>query len=171
MSSSMQKKKRIHNGSMVQIENCVTRVTVRHHSAYPRDGIFNQHLTAIKDSYILASVSHPEMSVYYARNMFSRTMLMVKNGPWYNTLVCHCVSPAEICNKVLFSGPIFTVLFLWFFDPPWNENSDLLLLGFSFSKICCSLLEYIFICLKQKSEKITAKPLTAARKYYTWKIK
>ena len=50
-------RKRIHNGS-VQIENSVTRVTVRHHSAslvkpnsYPRDGIFNQHLTNIKDSY------------------------------------------------------------------------------------------------------------------------
>ena len=45
-------RKRIYNGSLVQIENSVTRVTVRHHSAslvmpnnYPRDGIFNQHLT------------------------------------------------------------------------------------------------------------------------------
>ena len=51
-------RKRIHNGSSVQIENSVTRVTVRHHSAslvmpnsYPSDGIFNHHLTAIKDSY------------------------------------------------------------------------------------------------------------------------
>ena len=56
-------RKRIHNGSLVQIENSVTRVTVRHHSAslvkpnsYPRDGIFNQHLTAIKDSYNLTHV-------------------------------------------------------------------------------------------------------------------
>ena len=47
-------------GASVQIENSVTRVTVRHQSAnlvmpnsYPRDGIFNQHLTAIKDFYIL----------------------------------------------------------------------------------------------------------------------
>ena len=53
------KKKRIHNGSSVQMENSGTRVTVRHHSvslvipnSYPRDGIFNQHLTTIKDSYI-----------------------------------------------------------------------------------------------------------------------
>ena len=53
-------RKRIHNGSSVQIENSVTRVTVRHHSAsfvmpnsYLRDGIFNQRLTTIKDSYIL----------------------------------------------------------------------------------------------------------------------
>ena len=37
-------------------------ITVRHHSAslvmpnsYPRDGIFNPHLTTIKDSYIIAS--------------------------------------------------------------------------------------------------------------------
>ena len=52
-------RKRIPNGSSVQIENSVTRVTVRHHSAslvmpnsYPRDGICNQHLTTIKDSYI-----------------------------------------------------------------------------------------------------------------------
>ena len=53
-------RKRIHNGSSVQIENSVTRVTVRNHSAslvmpnsYPRDGIFNQYLTTIKDSYII----------------------------------------------------------------------------------------------------------------------
>ena len=53
-------RKRIHNGSSVQIENSVTRVTVRHHSAslmmpnnYPRDGIINQLLTTIKDSYSL----------------------------------------------------------------------------------------------------------------------
>ena len=52
--------KRIYNGPSVQIENSVTQVTVRHHSAslvmpnsYHRDGIFNQHLTTIKDSYIL----------------------------------------------------------------------------------------------------------------------
>ena len=48
------REKKIHNGSAVQIENSVTRVTVRHHSAslvmpnsYPRDRIFNQHLTTI----------------------------------------------------------------------------------------------------------------------------
>ena len=53
-------RKRIHNGSSVQIENSVTRVTARYHSAslvmpnsYPRDRIFNQHLTTIKDSYIM----------------------------------------------------------------------------------------------------------------------
>ena len=53
-------RKRIHYGSSVQIENSITRVTVRHHStslampnSYPRDGIFNQHLTTIKDSYNL----------------------------------------------------------------------------------------------------------------------
>ena len=47
-------RKRIHNGSPVQTENSVTWVTGRHHSAtlmmqnsYPRDGIFNQHLTTI----------------------------------------------------------------------------------------------------------------------------
>ena len=52
-------RKGIHNGSLVQIENSVTRVTAQHHSAslvmpnsYPRDGIFNQHLKTIKDSYI-----------------------------------------------------------------------------------------------------------------------
>ena len=57
---SMQEK-RFHNDSEVQIENSITRVTARHHSAslvmpnsYPRDGTFNQHLTTIKDSYILA---------------------------------------------------------------------------------------------------------------------
>ena len=53
-------RKRIHNGSSVQIKTSVTRVTVWHHSAslvmpnsYPRDGIFSQHLTTIKDSYSL----------------------------------------------------------------------------------------------------------------------
>ena len=46
-------RKRIHNGFSVQIENSVTRVTVRHYNSYPRDGIFNQHLKTIKDSYNL----------------------------------------------------------------------------------------------------------------------
>ena len=41
-------RERIHNGSSVQIENSVMP------NSYPRDGIFNQHLTTIKDSYILA---------------------------------------------------------------------------------------------------------------------
>ena len=45
----------------MQTENFVTRVTVRHHlaslvmpSSNPRDEIFNQYLSAIKDSYMLA---------------------------------------------------------------------------------------------------------------------
>ena len=50
-------RKRIHNGSLVQIENSVTLVTVRASlempNSYPRNGIFNQHLTIIKDSYSL----------------------------------------------------------------------------------------------------------------------
>ena len=63
-------RKRIHklNGYSVQMENFVTRVTVRHHSAslvmrnsYPRDGIFNQNITTIKDSYI-----HVPEEGYYA---------------------------------------------------------------------------------------------------------
>ena len=64
LSKEKYERKRIDNGSLLQIENSVTRVTVRHHSAslvmpnsYPRDGIFNQHLTTIKDSYSLLSVS------------------------------------------------------------------------------------------------------------------
>ena len=51
-------RKIIYNSSSVRIENSVTRVTVRHHSesfvtpnSYPRDGIFNPHLTTIKGSY------------------------------------------------------------------------------------------------------------------------
>ena len=52
-------RERIHNNSSsVQIENSVTRITVRLHSAslvmpnsYPSDGIFNQHFKTIKDSY------------------------------------------------------------------------------------------------------------------------
>ena len=66
-------RKRIHNGSLVQTENSVTRVTVRHHLAslvklnsYLRDGIFSQHLTTIKDSYIrerLSSLSENILSV------------------------------------------------------------------------------------------------------------
>ena len=38
-------RKRIHNGSSVQIENSVMQ------NSYPCDGIFNQLLTTIKDSY------------------------------------------------------------------------------------------------------------------------
>ena len=52
-------RKRIHNGSSMQIENSVTRVTARHDkvslvmpNSYPCDGIFSQHLTTIKDSYM-----------------------------------------------------------------------------------------------------------------------
>ena len=63
-------RKRIHNGSSVQIENSVTRVTVPHHSAslvmpnsYPHDGIFNQHLTTIKDFY---NVALPKLIMYFA---------------------------------------------------------------------------------------------------------
>ena len=58
-------RKRIHDSSSVQIENSVTRVTVRHHSAnlvmpnsYPCDGISNQHLTTVKDSYIITPPCH-----------------------------------------------------------------------------------------------------------------
>ena len=49
---------RIFNGCEVQIENSVTRVTVRHHEAcrvmpnsYPSDGIFNLHWRTIMDSF------------------------------------------------------------------------------------------------------------------------
>ena len=56
-------RKRIHNGSSLQIENSITRITVRHHKAslvmsnsYPRDSIFNLNLTTIEDSYILQSL-------------------------------------------------------------------------------------------------------------------
>ena len=57
-------RKRIHDGSSLQIENSVTRVTVRNHSvslvmpnSYPRDG--NQHLAIITDSYIRFRVTRP----------------------------------------------------------------------------------------------------------------
>ena len=62
--------KRRHNGSSVQIENSVIRVTVWHHSAScksrdaesnPRDENFNPHLTTIKDSYIPHYKSMPVM--------------------------------------------------------------------------------------------------------------
>ena len=50
-------KKNNYHGRSVRIENSVNRVTVWHHSAslvmpnsYLRDGIFNPHLTNIKDS-------------------------------------------------------------------------------------------------------------------------
>ena len=43
-------RKRIYNGSSVRIENSSRMMP----NSYPCDGIFNQHLTTIKDSYILA---------------------------------------------------------------------------------------------------------------------
>ena len=45
-------RKRIHNGSSVQIENSVTQVTTRRvkPNSYPRENNFSQHLTTIKDS-------------------------------------------------------------------------------------------------------------------------
>ena len=42
---------RILNGCSVQIENSVTRVTVRHHTAIPSDGIFSSHRTTSIDSF------------------------------------------------------------------------------------------------------------------------
>ena len=49
---------KIHNGCSVRIENSATRVTIRHYSAsfvmpnsYPRDEMFNPHITHMKDSY------------------------------------------------------------------------------------------------------------------------
>ena len=53
-------RKRFQKGSLVQIENSVTRVTAQHRmslvmpNSYPRDGMFNLRLTPIKDSYILS---------------------------------------------------------------------------------------------------------------------
>ena len=55
--------KRIHNGCAVQLKIPSLGITIRHHSAslvmpnsYPRDGIFNTHLTTIKVSYMLTRV-------------------------------------------------------------------------------------------------------------------
>ena len=60
-------RKSSHNGSSVQIENSVTRVTVRHHEArqvmpnsYPREGIFNGHLKPLKILIISPMLSHPK---------------------------------------------------------------------------------------------------------------
>ena len=44
-------------------------ITIRHYEACPRDGIFNPHLTTIKDSYILAPVSDVEISDGCARKL------------------------------------------------------------------------------------------------------
>ena len=69
---------RIHNGSLVQIENSVTWVTVRHHTAilvmpnsYSRDGIFNQHLTTIKDSYNIIQENKPSFNITGLTNNFT----------------------------------------------------------------------------------------------------
>ena len=63
LSKGVYARKRIHNGFSVQIENSITQVTVQHHwvslvmpKSYPHDGIFSQHLTTIKDSYILLAI-------------------------------------------------------------------------------------------------------------------
>ena len=66
-------RKRIHNGSLVQIENSVTRVTLRHHLAnsYPCDGIFSQHPTTIKDSYILPREKSSELQEIWPKSLFS----------------------------------------------------------------------------------------------------
>ena len=72
LSKAESARKRIHNGSSVQIENSVTRVTVRHHSAslvmpnsYPRDWISNRHLTTIKDSYSLIKLQIAPLPANY----------------------------------------------------------------------------------------------------------
>ena len=69
-------RKRIHNGSSVQIENSVTRVTVRNHEArqvmptsYPREGIFSRHLTTIKDFYNLTHVISPKKENFHVNSV------------------------------------------------------------------------------------------------------
>ena len=51
-------RKRMKNGRSVQIENSVTldncSASLVMPNSYPHDGIFNPHITTIKDSYILA---------------------------------------------------------------------------------------------------------------------
>ena len=72
-------RKRIHTGSLVQIENSITRVTVWHHKAcqampnsYPSDGIYSQHLTTINDSCseILVEVGVQGEGVFTEINVF-----------------------------------------------------------------------------------------------------
>ena len=62
---SMQEKKKICNGCSVRIDNSVTRQGSWCPNSYPRDGIFNPHLTNIKDSYI------HERQVRHARGRFN----------------------------------------------------------------------------------------------------
>ena len=71
-------RKKIHNGSLVQIENSVTRVSLVMPNSNPRDGIFNRHLTTIKDSYtrvrvcsegkVVLQVSEKVTLPFYLRN-------------------------------------------------------------------------------------------------------
>ena len=43
-------RKKIHNGSSLQIENWNWKASLVMPNSYPSDGIFNQHLTTLKDS-------------------------------------------------------------------------------------------------------------------------
>ena len=57
-------RKRIHNGCLVRIENKATTdnysVSLVMPNSYPRDGIFNPHLTTIKNSYSLTQATYEE---------------------------------------------------------------------------------------------------------------
>ena len=83
MSKAEYARKRIHNGSSVQIENSATRITDRHHSAslvmpnsYPRDGIFNQRLRTIKDSYNQTQVA--SLSGWFTLNIVIKFILIAE---------------------------------------------------------------------------------------------
>ena len=62
-------RKRIHNGSSVQIENSFTPASLVIPNSYALDGIFNQHLTTIKDSDILSSME-PEQDSSTTADLF-----------------------------------------------------------------------------------------------------
>ena len=95
-------RKRISNGFSLQIENSVTRVTVRHHLAslvmpngFPRDGIFNQHRKTIKDSYNITWYFHLRGSCWCFHLRGSCWYLHLR-GSWTNmSKVCIFITYGE----------------------------------------------------------------------------
>ena len=80
-------RKRINNGRLMQIENSVTldncSASLVMPNSYPYDGIFNPHITTIKDSYILAY--QKSVILIWDRDSYLTHVIL----PWHSTDKIH----------------------------------------------------------------------------------
>ena len=90
-------------------------VTVRHHSAslvmpnsYPPDGIFNPHLTTIKDSYDLKAELRKTFSKFYRRHYD----LVSKFNTGFKSLLKQGLSEPEFYDDLVYKNLLVEMIFL-----------------------------------------------------------